>query len=141
MAIHGQTSQAISVYQQAIRQNPKDASAYYNLGVTLYNQGNYKKANGVLKRARNEYREQGNIEQAEKIEQLMQQIAQKTKPQQPQVSQTATTPSQSPNPTTNVAAPEQQMPNQSETLEQTPAEPADVPVSVEQQPTSTSPTQ
>lgn len=74
LAIQGQASEAISVYRQAIRLNPKNASAYYNLGVTLYNQGEFNKASGVLKRAHNEYRQQGNIEQAEKIQQLMQQI-------------------------------------------------------------------
>jgi tetratricopeptide (TPR) repeat protein len=127
LAIQGQASEAISVYRQAIRLNPKNASAYYNLGVTLYNQGDIKKANGVLKRAHTEYREQGNIEQAQKIEQLMQQIAQKIQPQQPQASQTAT-PSQTPDNTSNVIqTPEPQTPNQLEN-----------PVSVEQQSTSTS---
>lgn len=90
LAIHGQATEAISVYQQAIRLNPKNASAYYNLGVTLYNQGDIKKASRILKRAHNEYREQGNIEQAQKIEQLMQQIAQPCGQHQPQASQTAT---------------------------------------------------
>lgn len=107
------------------------------MGVTLYNQGNIKKASGVLKRAHNEYREQGNIEQAEKIEQLMQQIAQKSGQQQPQVSQTAT-PDETPDNASNVVqTPEPQTLNQPET----PANYGNLPVSVEPQSTSTSPGQ
>ena len=87
-----------------------------------------------MKRAHNEYREQGNIEQVQKIEQLMQQIAQKSGQQQPQASQTAT-PSQSSDST--VQTPEPQTQNQPETL----ANPGDMPVSVEPKSTSTSPGQ
>ena len=86
-----------------------------------------------MKRAHYEYREQGNIEQAQKIEQLMQQITQKSGQQQPQASQTAT-PSQSSDSTSNVVqTPEPQTLNQPEM----PANPGDVPVSVEPQFTST----
>lgn len=130
LAINGQASEAISVYRQAIRLNPKNASAYYNLGVTLYNQGEIKKASGVLKRAHNEYRKQGNIEQAEKIEQLMQQIAQKIGQQQPQANQTATT-------SNLIETLKRQTQNQPETS----ADPSNLPFSVEFQPTLTSPGQ
>jgi hypothetical protein len=60
---------------------------YYNLGVAFYNQGEFKKASSAFKRARKQYRQQGNTEQANKIEQLMQQVAQMQEPKQPQVSQ------------------------------------------------------
>lgn len=130
LAIHGQADEAISVYRQAIRLNPKNASAYYNLGVTLYNQGDIKKASRVLNYAHNKYREQGNIEQAEKIKQLMQQIAQKIGQQQPQPSQTATT-------NNLIQTLKRQMPNQPET----PANPGNVPASIEFQPILTSPGQ
>ena len=48
LAMHGQASEAISVYRQAIRLNPKSASAYYNLRVTLYNQGEFNKSQWSL---------------------------------------------------------------------------------------------
>ncbi|MBD2384124.1 tetratricopeptide repeat protein [Cylindrospermum sp. FACHB-282] len=88
MVIQGQASGAISLYQQAIRQNPKTASAYYNLGVTLYNQGDLKTASRALNRASKVYREQGNIEQVEKVDQLIQQIDQQRAKKPPQASQT-----------------------------------------------------
>ncbi len=136
LAIHNQASEAISVYRQAIRLNPKNASAYYNLGVTLYNQGDIKKASRVLNYAHNKYHEQGNIEQAEKIEQLIQQIAQKIGQQQPQASQTVT-PSQTATTSNLIQTLKRQTPNQPET----PANSGNVPTSIEFQPTLTSPGQ
>lgn len=107
MVNQGKAPEAIAVYQQAIRKIPKDAEAYYNLGVTWYNQGDYKKANGALKAARDRYRKQGNIEQASKVEQLMQQIVQLAAYKKNQVGQTQNTaPAQTP--TSSVAIPEQQ---------------------------------
>jgi tetratricopeptide (TPR) repeat protein len=98
LVIQGQPSEAIAVYQQAIRQNPKNAVAYYNLGVTLYNQGNLKQANQAFKRARQEYGEQGNTEQAAKIDEMTQKIAQFLAPKKPEVLPVTTpTPNQDPN--------------------------------------------
>ncbi|MDZ7958477.1 MAG: tetratricopeptide repeat protein [Aulosira sp. DedQUE10] len=138
MVLQGQTSEAIAVYQQAIQHNPKNASAYYNLGVTLYNQGNFKTANSAFKRAHNEYNAQGNIAQAEKMEMLMQQIAQILAPKPPQVAQTST-------PAAPASAinlfPENtlQQPTQPEILQETQADPGYVPILVEPQPTSMNP--
>jgi len=87
------------------------------LGVTFYNQGEINKANAAFKRARNEYRELGNLPEAYKVEQLMLQIAQKKS--QPEVTQTST-PSETPN-----------QPETSPT--ETQSNPGDVPISVEQQ--------
>ncbi|MCM0591413.1 MAG: tetratricopeptide repeat protein [Gloeotrichia echinulata IR180] len=111
MVIEYQPDEAISVYQQAIRQNPKNALAYYNLGVTLYNQGEIKKANVALKRARQEYHEQGNVRQTEKTEQLISQVVQQIAAQQ----QKTSPPSQIPTPTTNVVL--QPQPQQSNQME------------------------
>lgn len=80
LIIQDQPLEAIKVYQQAIRKNPKNAIAYYNLGVTLYNQGDLKQANQILKRASQEYNQQGNIEQAAKIDEITQKIAQSLEP-------------------------------------------------------------
>jgi tetratricopeptide (TPR) repeat protein len=107
MVNQGKAPEAIAVYQQAIRKIPKDAEAYYNLGVTWYNQGDYKKANGALKAARDRYRKQGNIEQASKVEQLMQQIVQLAAYKKTQVGQTQNT-SPTPTSTSSVATPEPQ---------------------------------
>jgi hypothetical protein len=90
-----------------------------------------------LKRAHNEYREQGNIEQTQKVEELMQQIAQNAGQQQPQVSQTATA-SQSSASTSNLI---QILKRQTSNKPETPANPGDVPVSVKPQSTATSPRQ
>jgi tetratricopeptide (TPR) repeat protein len=74
LAARGQTPEAIETYIQAIRKVPNNPSAYYKLGVAFYEQGEYKKAQQVLKRAHKQYRKQGNIEQTEVIEELMQEI-------------------------------------------------------------------
>ena len=74
LAVRGQTPEAIKTYIQAIRRVPDNPSAYYNLGVAFYKQGEFKKAQQVLKRAHKEYRKQGNVEQTQVIEQLMQEI-------------------------------------------------------------------
>jgi tetratricopeptide (TPR) repeat protein len=60
MVIQGQPSEAVAIYQKAIGQNPRNTLAYYNLGVTLYNEGNLKEAKAALKRACEQYGEQGN---------------------------------------------------------------------------------
>ena len=83
LAARGQTPEAIETYIQAIRRIPNNPSAYYNLGVAFYKQGELKKAQQVLKRAHKEYRKQGNVEQAEVIEQLMQEIISSKKKEQP----------------------------------------------------------
>jgi hypothetical protein len=70
----------------------------------------------------------GNLLEANKVEQLMQQIAEKKS--QPEVTQTST-PSETPTSTNN-----QETPNQPETPStQIQSNPGDVPVSVEEQPT------
>ncbi|WP_066380028.1 MULTISPECIES: tetratricopeptide repeat protein [unclassified Anabaena] len=120
MVLQGQTTEAIAVYMQAIRQNPKNASAYYNLGVTLYNQGNLKTASAALKRAHKHYREQGNLEQAQKAEQLMQQIDQQIAAKKLHQQQ-ASTANQTPKPTDNV------------TVVDTIAPTIEIPVTVEKQ--------
>ncbi|MFM7369055.1 MAG: hypothetical protein ACKO2Z_14955, partial [Sphaerospermopsis kisseleviana] len=61
------------------------------LGVTLYNQGNLKAANQALKRARKEYVEQGNTEQAAKIDEMTQKLTAYLTPKKPEVNQTTTT--------------------------------------------------
>jgi tetratricopeptide (TPR) repeat protein len=128
LASLGQASEAVNAYKQALSQNPKNALAYYNLGVTFYNQGDINKANAAFKRARNEYRELGNLPEANKVEQIMLQIAQKKS--QPEVTQTSI-PSETPTSTNN-----QEKPNQPETSStETQNNPGDVPISVEQQPT------
>lgn len=76
MIMQGQTADAIATYQESVRRIPKNPEAYYSLGTTWYNQGEIKKANIAFQRAQKQYREQGNYQQAEKIEQLIQQIAQ-----------------------------------------------------------------
>jgi tetratricopeptide (TPR) repeat protein len=96
LIIQEKPSEAIAIYQQAIRQNPKNAIAYYNLGVTLYNQGNLKEANQILKRARKEYGDQGNTEQAAKIDEITQKIAQTLEPKKTEVA-----PATTPTPTAN----------------------------------------
>ncbi len=127
LASVGQASEAVTAYKQALSQNPKNALAYYNLGVTFYNQGEINKANASFKRARNEYRELGNLLEANKVEQLILQIAEKKS--QPEVTQTST-PSETPTSTNN-----QETPNLPETPPtETQSNPGDVPVSVEQQP-------
>ena len=137
LAIQGQTSQAIATYIEAIRHIPNNTVAYYNLGVTLYNQGDFKKAKVVLKQARNQYREQGNIEQAVMAEQLVQEIALMEKRPETQLGQTSTLlPTQTS--TSNVVQPVQQ-PNQPATPAQTQGNPNDVPVSVDQAPPTTVP--
>ncbi|BAY34860.1 tetratricopeptide TPR_4 [Nostoc carneum NIES-2107] len=135
MALQGQTSEAITVYQQAIQHNPKNASAYYNLGVALYNQGNFKTANSAFKRAHQEYNAQGNIAQAEKMQTLMQQMAQILAPKPPQVAQTET-------PAAPAAAinlfPDNNLPqpNQPENSQELQGDPGYVPILVPPQPTS-----
>jgi tetratricopeptide (TPR) repeat protein len=105
LVIQGQPSEAIAVYQQAIRQNPKNALAYYNLGVTLYNQGNLQLANQAFKRARQEYELQGNTEQAAKIDEMTQKIAQFLAPKKPEVNQTTTPSTESDKDKTDVILP------------------------------------
>ncbi|NJM19405.1 MAG: tetratricopeptide repeat protein [Richelia sp. SM1_7_0] len=83
LAVRGQTPEAIETYIQAIRRIPDNPSAYYNLGIAFYKQGELKKAQQVLKRAHKEYRKQGNIEQTEVIEQLMQEIVSSQEKQAP----------------------------------------------------------
>ncbi|HYW22245.1 MAG TPA: hypothetical protein VE956_23625, partial [Nodularia sp. (in: cyanobacteria)] len=58
----------------------------------------------ILKHAHRTYKQQGNLESAEKIEQLIQQIAQ-IKEQQRQASQTPN-PAENPTPTDNTVMPE-----------------------------------
>jgi tetratricopeptide (TPR) repeat protein len=138
MVIQGQPSEAIAVYQQAIRQNPKNALAYYNLGVTLYNQGHMKQANSALKRAHKEYQDQNNLAQTDKIEQLMLQIAQKTAPKQAQASQPSTPSQAATTRTILFKQTEPQQPNQPEVPQATQGDPGYVPI-LEPQPTSMSP--
>jgi len=69
-----QPEEAIVAYREAIRRQPNDASAYYNLGVILYYQDQLKDAVRPLKRARDLYRVQGNIDKAEQVDQLIEQI-------------------------------------------------------------------
>jgi tetratricopeptide (TPR) repeat protein len=83
----GRTAEAINIYQQAVVQNAKNTSAYYNLGVTLYNQGAWNESARALKRAREQYIKEGNIEQVTKTEQIMQQITQILAPKQLPVNQ------------------------------------------------------
>jgi len=89
--IQGDPEQAIAVYRQAIRQNPENASAYYNLGVLLYNLGELKKANQLLNRAYTAYQQQGELQEAEKVEKLKQQITDLITEQELQALQTPTT--------------------------------------------------
>ncbi|MDM9385062.1 tetratricopeptide repeat protein [Chlorogloeopsis sp. ULAP01] len=130
LVLQGQTSDAVATYQEAIRSLPKNAEAYYNLGVTWYNQGEFKKANGAFKRARHQYREQGNTEQVNKVEQLIQKIAQMQGQKQPQVSQTS--PAQAPAHSSNVPVlfNPQQTPSQPETSTQEKVDPEDAPFSL-----------
>ncbi|MGD1912041.1 MAG: tetratricopeptide repeat protein [Rivularia sp. (in: cyanobacteria)] len=83
LAVRGQTPEAIETYIQAIRRIPNNPSAYYNLGVAFYKQGELNKAKQVLRRAHKQYRKQGNVEQAEVIEQLMQEIISSNEKKQP----------------------------------------------------------
>lgn len=101
MAMQGRPEEAIAAYTQAVRQDPKNALAYYNLGITLYNQGELQKASNAFKRAQEEYSQQGNLEQTEKTEQLMQQVAQKIEEQKLQQRQ-ASTPKPTDNSTNNL---------------------------------------
>ena len=83
-AIQGRTQNAVAIYKQAINNDPNNPQAYYNLGVTWYNQGEIKKAKSAFKRAGDRFRSQGDFQQVEIIEQLMQQIAaEKEKPVAP----------------------------------------------------------
>jgi tetratricopeptide (TPR) repeat protein len=135
LTIQGRVSEAIATYIEAIRYIPHETTTYYNLGVTLYNQGDLKNANRVLKRARNQYREQGNIKQADQAERLIQQIVQMQKhpeahqiliqiPRQPE------TPTKSNPVSVDLLPPKlQQMPNQPETPLETPVNPTYVPIS------------
>lgn len=84
LAIRGQTPEAIETYIQAIRRIPNNPSAYYNLGVAFYQQGELKKAQQVLRRAHKQYRKQGNVEQTEIIEELMQEIISSQNKKQPE---------------------------------------------------------
>jgi tetratricopeptide (TPR) repeat protein len=79
MIMQGQTADAIATYQESVRRIPKNPEAYYSLGTTWYNQGDFKKANIAFQRAQKQYREQGNYQQADKLEQVLQQIAQGNK--------------------------------------------------------------
>ena len=83
LAARGQTPEAIETFMQAIRQIPNNPSAYYKLGVAFYKQGEYKKAQQVLKRAHKQYRKQGNVEQTEVFEELMQEIISSKNKKQP----------------------------------------------------------
>lgn len=130
----GQTSVAIATYLDAIRHVPKNAVTYYNLGVTLYNQGDFKTANSALKRARKEYHEHGDIQQAGKVEQLMLQIAQMQKQPAPQIGQMPF-PNQIQTNVIDVAKPLAEKPTQPETSAIIKEHPSDAPASVEQ-PTS-----
>jgi tetratricopeptide (TPR) repeat protein len=130
MALRGQTSEAIAIYQEAIRKVPNHPTTYYNLGVAWYNQSDYKKADIALKRAYEEYRQQGNLKQADKIAELIQQIAQLAAYKKTQAGQNPN-PALTPTPTTDVVIPEQEIPVQSENFENTPKNPQGIPTSVE----------
>ena len=121
LSISGQASKAIATYLEATRRIPNNVTAYYNLGVIWYNQGDFKKANLALKHASNQYRQQGDIQLAEKAEQVMQKIAQMALPFPTQ------------NLTSNAAQPMPKIPTQPEVRAKTQASPIFVPVSVEQQ--------
>ncbi|MDF5718417.1 MAG: tetratricopeptide repeat protein [Rhizonema sp. NSF051] len=121
LSIQGQAPKAIATYLEATRRIPNDVTAYYNLGVIWYKQGDFKKANLALKHASNQYREQGDIQLAEKADQVMQKIAQLALPFPPQ------------NLTSNAAQPMPKMPNQPEARAETQGYPILVPVSVERQ--------
>ena len=125
LSIQGQPSKAIATYLEATRRIPNDVTAYYNLGVIWYNQRDFKKANLALKYASHQYREHGDIQLAEKAEQVMQKIAQLALPFPPQ------------NLAINAAQTMPKISNQPEARAQTQAYPILVPVSVERQ----SPTQ
>ncbi|AFY53375.1 Flp pilus assembly protein TadD [Rivularia sp. PCC 7116] len=84
LVARGQTPEAIETYIQAIRKVPNNPSAYYKLGVAFYKQGEYKKAQQVLRRAHKQYRKQGNVEQTEVIEELMQEIISSKNKKQPE---------------------------------------------------------
>ncbi|MBO3458319.1 tetratricopeptide repeat protein [Aetokthonos hydrillicola Thurmond2011] len=140
LALEGKTSLAIDTYIKAIQEIPNDPTAYYNLGVMLYNERNFKQAKVSFKYARDRYREQGNIAQADKVEDLVQQIAMLQR--QNQVAQTPIIQSVQPkpdqSPTSQTKTPSlidplpptlQQMPSQSETPLQTPGNPVYVPLS------------
>jgi tetratricopeptide (TPR) repeat protein len=86
LAARGQTPEAIETYIQAIRKIPDNPSAYYKLGVAFYKQGELKKAQQVLRRAHKQYRKQGNVEQTEVIEELMQEIISSKNKKQPETS-------------------------------------------------------
>ncbi|MEO1185210.1 MAG: tetratricopeptide repeat protein [Cyanobacteria bacterium J06636_27] len=83
LTARGQTPEAIETYIQAIRRVPNNPAAYHKLGMAFYEQGEYKKAAQVLKRAHKQYRKQGNVEQTEVIEELMQEIISSQKKKQP----------------------------------------------------------
>lgn len=127
LAVQGQTAEAIAVYQEAIRRIPNNVTAYYNLGVAWYQKGDYKKANVALKRARDTYRQQGNIEEADKVEQLMQQITLFAAQKKTQVGQNPASPSpETANsnvvvPASETSAQTQNQPDSPVTGEQTPA--------------------
>ncbi|MEC4815054.1 MAG: tetratricopeptide repeat protein [Scytonema sp. PMC 1069.18] len=133
MALRGQTSEAIAIYQEAIRKVPNHPTTYYNLGVAWYNQGDYKKAEIALKRAQDEYRQQGNIEQADKTVELMQQIAQLAAYKKTQVGQNPN-PAPTPTPTSHVVIPEPEIPTQAENFDNTLNNLQGIPIPVEQIP-------
>ncbi|WP_414529620.1 tetratricopeptide repeat protein [Nodularia chucula] len=71
---NGETEQAIAAYREVIKLQPKNATAHRNLGIILYDQGELREAHGLLKRAQAAYKQQGKVEEAEKINELVQHI-------------------------------------------------------------------
>lgn len=130
LVLQGQPSEAIKVYQQAIRKNPQNASAYYNLGITFYNQGNLQEANQFLKRARKQYMQQGNTDQAVKIDEMTQKIAQYLAPKKPKVNQTNTSTPETSNSITSNSEGDVVLPPPEQV---TPVNPTDEPKTVEEQ--------
>ncbi|MBE9201610.1 MULTISPECIES: tetratricopeptide repeat protein [unclassified Nodularia (in: cyanobacteria)] len=100
----GEIEPAIAAYRQVLELEPQNATAYHNLGVILYNQGELQEANGIFKRAYTAYKQQGQLESAEKMKQLIQQIALVIE-QQRQATQMAN-PAENPPPTGNTVMPE-----------------------------------
>jgi tetratricopeptide (TPR) repeat protein len=80
LANQSQLDEAIGIWQQAIKINPEYADALNNFGLALLQQGNKEKqpeAVASLTKAKELFIKQGKIKQANRIEQILQEINQK----------------------------------------------------------------
>jgi Flp pilus assembly protein TadD len=77
LAKQNQVEAAIVAYREAVRVQPNNATAHYNWGMGLYNLGRIQDASARLRRARDLYRQQGDLQRAEQIDQFIQEIQRK----------------------------------------------------------------